>query len=194
MPLIAPIDRDLELSTDRLVLEPITVEHAPEMAQVLSDPELYHFIPSDPPSIADLVERYRRWMARISPRQDELWLNWAARRRLDGHLVGHFQAGLNEQRDATIAYMVGCRYQRRGYALEALVAICSHLRNVFDAKRIRAWIDTRNHASIELVRKLGMREAERIDRADFFKGSSSDEFVFEVPADSVSPESDAKSS
>ncbi|MBP9708765.1 MAG: GNAT family N-acetyltransferase [Oligoflexales bacterium] len=48
------------------------------------------------------------------------------------------------------------------------------------AKSVKAWIDTRNLASINLVKKLGMTQVEFIAKADHFKGTDSDEFVFRI--------------
>lgn len=45
--------------------------------------------------------------------------------------------------------------------------------------RAEAFIDTRNQPSIRLVTRLGFRQVRTIENADHFKGSSSDEVVFE---------------
>lgn len=177
-----PRDEELLLHSKRLVLEPLTVAHAAEMLPVISSPELYTFLPSDAPSLTSLRELYHRWTARLSPDGDEIWLNWSARQRNSRAFVGHFQAALDGNGIATIAYLVGSSYQRRGYAHEALSVVCGYLSNTLQANTVRAWIDTRNQASIAVARRLGMRQVGFVPRADRFKGSFSDEFVFELTA------------
>jgi len=149
------------------------------MVSVLNAQELYQFIPSDPPSREALQALYTRWEKRISPDGTELWLNWIARLEQTEIAVGHFQAGLKNSGEAYIAYTVGKDHQRRGYAFEALTEICRLLRDSLGADPIKAWIDSRNTASIELVKKLGMKQVGSIENADHFKGTQSDEVIFQ---------------
>jgi len=153
-------------------LEPIVVEHAEEM--------LHTFIPSDPFELEQLQRRYKIWERRISKEKDEVWLNWAARENKSGELIGHFQAGVRMDLDSYIAYVVNSKYQRQGYAYEALVETINFLKNNMNLKNVKAWIDTRNTASIGLVKRSGMNQVNFLKDADHFKGSSSDEYVYEL--------------
>jgi RimJ/RimL family protein N-acetyltransferase len=172
-------DSLLQFETPRLVMEPITASHAPEMALLLADPQLFEFLPSDPPSVNELAKLYGYWEARRSPDGSELWLNWAGRRTDTNDVVGHFQAGVESDGSASIAYTVGLRHQRRGFATEAMSAVCDLLDQFLRVHTIRAWIDTRNAASINLVQRIGLRKNQYIENADNFKGSPSHEYVFE---------------
>lgn len=167
-----------ELKTERLTLEPITEAHAKELCEFFSDPELHHFVPFEPPTLEQQKERCMKWAARRSPDGTELWLNWAARDKASGHIAAHIQAGMKEDRIASIGYVVGRKFQRKGIATEALVAAFEYLRSSLGAREVKAWSDTRNEASHALAKKLGMVQVEYIKDADFFKGKSSDEFVF----------------
>ncbi len=173
-------DLELRIETDRLILEPICERHALDMTTLLSDPDLHTFIPSDPPTLEKLKSQYKYWESRISPKEDELWLNWVGRLKSNGRIVGHFQAGVKTSLEATIAYMIGKDFQRQGFAFEGLTKVIDLLFEGTRAKSVKAWIDTRNQASINLVKKLGMNQVEFIAKADHFKGSDSDEFVFEL--------------
>lgn len=175
-----PDDSTLLLETVRLTLESVAICHAAEMVQLLADEALHRFVPSDPPTLHALEDTYRYWEKRISPKGDELWLNWIAREKRSKLAIGHFQAGIKASGEASIAYTVGIKFQRRGFALEALKEICQFLENKIKAAPIKAWIDTRNIASISLVKKLGMNQIATIENADQFKGASSDEFVFQL--------------
>ena len=60
------------ISTARLDLLPLAVEHAQEMAAVLADPALHTFIGGEPASRAALRARYERLVAG-SPDPAESW-------------------------------------------------------------------------------------------------------------------------
>ncbi len=179
MVLKAPSDKTLLIETDRLTLEPILVSHAKEMFALLRDPDLYKFIPQDPPELTKLEKTYDFWSKRCSPTGDELWLNWAARMRKTGEVIGHFQAGVKEGTESNLGYTVGLRFQRQGFAMEALQAIFLFLNREMKLESIKAWIDARNFASIALVEKLGMVQIGFIKNAAHFKGADSDEYIYQ---------------
>ena len=83
---------------------------------------------------------------------------------------------------AWMAYFVFAQFQRKGVGQEACTEVLRYLYEEYQVKTVTLWIDTRNHASNALARKLGFRQERRIDNADFFKGSRSDEFVYTLDA------------
>lgn len=167
-----------ELRSPRLVLEPITEAHAAELCDLLSDEGLHAFVPSTPLSLDQQRERCAKWALRRSPDSKELWLNWLAREVSTGRPVGHFQAGSTKERIASIGYVVAQSYQGQGMASEALRVIFDYLQTTLNAVEVKAWSDTRNMASHRVAAKLGMTQVDFIKDADFFKGATSDEFVF----------------
>jgi ribosomal-protein-alanine N-acetyltransferase len=177
---VLPSDEKLRIETDRLVLEPVLKTHAVEMFSLQLDPALYTFVPHTPLSLEELESRYEKWQTRRSPLGNELWLNWVARRKTDSQVVGHFQAGVELTGDATIAYTVGRQFQKQGYAYESLEAMVRLLGSTLSSETIKAWVDTRNMASIGLLKKLGFSQVLNLPNADFFKGEKSDEYVFEL--------------
>ncbi|MEY9991562.1 RimJ/RimL family protein N-acetyltransferase [Streptomyces sp. V4I8] len=109
--------------TARLDLLPLRVEHAEEMAVVLSDPALHTFIGGAPLSPADLRARYERLVAG-SPDPAVSWCNWVLRLRAEARLVGTVQATISarhplDDHGAEIAWTVGAPWQGRGFASEA---------------------------------------------------------------------------
>jgi ribosomal-protein-alanine N-acetyltransferase len=154
--------------------------HAVEMLVLQSDPALYAFIPHNPLSLADLEARYEKWQARRSPLGNELWLNWIAREKKSAQVIGHIQAGVQTDRSVTIAYTIGKEFHRQGFAFEALQTLIDWLKTQLGSKKINAWVDTRNTASIELLKKLQFVQTQHLPNADFFKNEKSDEFVFEL--------------
>lgn len=144
---------------------------------------VYDFVPQDPPELEKLEKTYGFWSKRISPAEDELWLNWGARLKSTNEIIGHFQAGVKEGPDSNLAYTVGRKFQRLGFASEAIRAIISMLGSKLSIPCLKAWIDTRNFPSIKLVEKLGMVRVGFVKNADNFKGSNSDEFIYQFTFD-----------
>jgi RimJ/RimL family protein N-acetyltransferase len=116
-----------------VALEPLRVEHAAEMADVLGEPA------------RALAAVYERRVAK-GPR----WRNWIVR--VDGVAVGYVQATIAD--DATeVAWVIGERWRGRGYATAAARAMLAEL----GAERVVAHIDEANVASQGVARALGMR-------------------------------------
>ena len=175
--LVRPFDQP-SLETSRLTLEPILESHGEELWELFRDPELHHFVPFEPLSLEKQKERCARWAKRRSPDGTELWLNWVGRDKQSQKVAAHFQAGVKADGTASIGYLVSRDFQRKGIATEGLIAVFKYLREGLAVKEVRAWSDTRNHASHRLAEKLGLVQVQVIKDADFFKGASSDEFVF----------------
>ncbi|MDQ2828084.1 MAG: GNAT family N-acetyltransferase [Chloroflexota bacterium] len=72
----------------RLLLEPLAASHAATLYAALQSPELYTFIPQDPPpSPHGLEARYAALSTRRSSDGREAWLNWVMRQRATGAFV-----------------------------------------------------------------------------------------------------------
>lgn len=164
--------------TERLQIEPLESRHAAELHVVLSDPQIYRFIPQDPPSLDQLEKRYKYLERRISPDGAVQWLNWALRQRETGNLIGTIQATVLADKTAMVAYELGPGYWGQGYATEALKWLLDSWNDSGEVHSARACVDTRNKASIRLLERLGFERIDAIKDADFFKGESSDEYVY----------------
>ncbi|GAA0420611.1 GNAT family N-acetyltransferase [Streptomyces luteireticuli] len=108
------------ISTRRLDLLPLHVEHAEEMAAVLSDPALHTFIGGRPDTPQALRSRYQRLTAG-SPDPAVSWLNWVIQLRGECCLTGTVQATVSPSGHgpiAEIAWVVGTPWQGRGIAIE----------------------------------------------------------------------------
>ncbi len=180
---MALLQRMMELAeqpvfTEDIRLEPQLPDHAALLFNGFSDPELYTFIPQEPPvSIDWLRARYQRLSGRRSPDGTEAWLNWAV-----FHIPSQRYAGLVEVTvrgtAADIAYFVFRQSQGHGIGRKAVGGIVAllHDNGVVD---IGASIDTRNVRSIALVTALGFEQVAFVEAADTFKGTVSDEFRFQ---------------
>lgn len=161
-------------------LELLRPEHAAEMLEGLSAVEGYHFIPDEPP--ADLVELTRKYERQARGRSDdgtELWCNWIIRDAATYAALGYTQATIRD-RSALIGYHVFPSFWRSGVGHAALSETLNELFSREDVDRVWALVDTRNTASIALLKKLGFLIVGRREEAEFFKGEVSDEWEFEL--------------
>ena len=170
-----------EIETARFRLEPLTRFHAAELFSLLSDPELYRFIPQEPPASLEALEaRYSRLELRQSSRGDQDWLNWVIRSKGSKQCVGRVEVTLPRDGSALLAYEVGTAHWGNGVGTEACSAVLASLARDYEVERVVAEVDTRNIPSIKLLERLRFtRKAVKID-ADFFKGAPSDEAMYEL--------------
>jgi RimJ/RimL family protein N-acetyltransferase len=154
MPLWPTADR---LEGPRLTLEPLRVEHAVEMAPVLSDSALYVHIGGSPPSLDELRARYSRQSVGTSPDGRNGWLNWVLRLRDVGRPVGFVQVTLGggEPMEAALAWLVAPSEQGAGLATEATTTVVEWLRSV-GTTTLTAHIHPDNAASATVARRLGL--------------------------------------
>ena len=168
------------LESARLRLEPLTLSHAWVVYEHLLDQRLYQFIPCDPPlSLQALENRYSALSSRVSPNEQETWLNWAMRLHTTDTYVGLLEAML-EARTAKLAYLTFPSFWRQGYAKEGCHCLLTHLFNDWGITSITADVDTRNVASIQLLKTFGFERIATRTNADFFKGSASHEYQYRL--------------
>ncbi len=96
------------LHTQRLVLEPLKQHHAALLYPILQDPQIYCYIPQEPPtSIEILQQHYQKLERRLSPTDEEAWLNWAVCLKSREQFIGRVEASISSKRSADFAYMFG---------------------------------------------------------------------------------------
>jgi RimJ/RimL family protein N-acetyltransferase len=143
---------------ERIRLEPLTAAHAAELYTALRDPDIYTFIPDQPPaSLAALTERYRRLESRCSPDGSQQWLNWVVRRSEDRQCVGYIQATIHRASTADFAFVLAPSVWGLGLAREAASAVLPVLSSDYGATSIFATVDRRNQRSIGLLTRLGFQ-------------------------------------
>jgi RimJ/RimL family protein N-acetyltransferase len=147
------------VGTARLILEPLTVQHADEMVAVLASPELYTFIGGRPPTLAELRTRYAAQAVGRSADGAEQWLNWIVRERRTATAVGFVQATVrmrNGDPVASVAWLLGPGGQHRGFATEAATAMLGWLRS-HEVTAVDAYIRPDHDASRAVARRCGLR-------------------------------------
>jgi RimJ/RimL family protein N-acetyltransferase len=145
------------ITTPRLELLPLAVEHAAEMAGVLSDPALHTFTGGIPDTPQGLRSRYQR-MTAGSPDPAVSWLNWVIRLRDQACLTGTVQATISASvhgPHAEIAWVVGTAWQGRGIATEAARGLVDWLGQQ-PIQAVIAHIHPDHHASAAVAAAAGL--------------------------------------
>lgn len=150
----APVPPAAALTSDRLVLEPLRVEHATELVVVLDDSRLHEFTGGRPESLDELAARYARQVTGRSADGTQQWLNWVLRRRDDGRAAGHVQATVVDD-TAEVAWVVGTVHQGHGFAREGARAMADWLA-AHGVRRLVAHVHPDHAASAAVARSLGM--------------------------------------
>ncbi|MOA34569.1 hypothetical protein D3C78_1559470 [compost metagenome] len=131
--------------------------------------------------MGELASRYERVSRRYSADKKEIWLNWVIIGRESGQYLGYVQTTVMIDKGwAYIAYHVFSQYQKKGVAKKCVSMLVDFLFNNYKLSHVDALIDTRNIASIGLVESLELKKINELKNADFFKGSTSDEFHYRV--------------
>ena len=148
------------LASRRLLLEPLRVDHADELAPVLSDRSLYRFTGGAPPTAAELRARFEAQTQGGSPDGRSCWLNWVVREQATNRVVGTVQATVKLGGSAPVAdlaWVIGASHQGNGFAKEAAAAMAAWLREQ-GVGRLRAQIHPRHEASNQVARSIGLEQ------------------------------------
>jgi RimJ/RimL family protein N-acetyltransferase len=147
------------LAAGELVLEPLVVDHAEAMFEVLGDPALYRYLDyPPPPSIEHLRSVYASVQTRMSPDGSQLWLNWIVR--LPGQPpMGYVQATVAADENAWLGYLFSREHWGRGYATQATRAVLDHVASAYGVTRFLATVEAPNHRSIRLLERVGFHGA-----------------------------------
>lgn len=141
-------------------LDPLTPADADALHAVLDDPELHTFTGGEPATAEQWREQVDRWQTGRSPDGTAQWLNWVVRDDA-GHVVGHLQATVTGS-TAELAWVIGSRWQGRGYATAAARTAAGLLRAA-GAETLCARIHPQHLASQRVALALGLHDTGDVD-------------------------------
>jgi RimJ/RimL family protein N-acetyltransferase len=169
----------LTTRTARLVLRPFETEDFDAYRVYHQRADVYRFLYSAPPEPETLRSNFE---AARHPRltYDGDTLRLAVERADDAAVIGEVLLKLADSaaRQAEVGYIFNPRFSGVGYATEAVRAMIGIGFRTFGFHRIFARIDTRNHGSVGIVERLGLRREAHFIQNDRFDGVWGDEFVY----------------
>ena len=170
------------IESRRLRLRPLEVSDEDDLFAYQSDPEIVRYIPWP----ARTREQVRAALAayagprRLSEDGDAAVLAMVEKQ--SGRVIGQSNLGIESvtDRHASVGYVVGAAFAGRGFATEATAAMLDYAFDVLRMHRVSAQIDTRNHASAAVARKLGMRREAEFVENEWFKGAWSSSWIYAI--------------
>lgn len=163
-----------------LRLERIKEFHADQVFKEFSDPRIYYFIPSNPPSSLEALEAmFRKFEKGTSPDGTQIWLNWLVSNNEKGTYIAWLQSTISGK-TAEISYVVFPSYWKMGYGFRSVNLMIEFLKANYTLERIRAIMSTSNTASISLATKVGMNLVDTVQNGDELSSGISSEFIYEM--------------
>jgi RimJ/RimL family protein N-acetyltransferase len=142
-------------STDRLIIETLTTEHAAGLLTALDDPSVGELIGGpDVTTLDALIDRIER-VSRGPGEQyhPEQWHNFAVMLRADRTIIGRVEASTYDDW-AEIAYVFGPQWSGHGYATEAVRWLIAELHDL-GADELWAAVHPDNTRSLRLLERVG---------------------------------------
>lgn len=143
------------MTTDRLVMRPVTMEDAPDMFSYSRDPETSKYLLWEPHPDLRFTENHIRELLR----QYRLltFFDWALTDKESGRMIGTagFTRILPNKRRAEISYVLSPAYHRRGLAAEAAGAVIAFGFEELNMRALYCRIMEENLASRKVAQKLG---------------------------------------
>lgn len=156
------------ITSERLRLEPLAVEHATEMINVLADPSLYEYTGGEAPSGEQLRRRYAAQALGQSEDGSQGWFNWIVKLQDGGTPVGFVQATVDQRGhdlEANIAWVISPAHQGKWIASEATGAMIGWLKANGISKYV-AFVHPEHYASIGVARNQGLHPTSFIEEGE----------------------------
>jgi RimJ/RimL family protein N-acetyltransferase len=171
--------------TERLLLRPLAMADADALLAYRGRDDVSRYVPFEPMSRDDIVERIAGRWARTELTDEGQSLTLGAQLAGTGELAGDVVLFWHSREHAggELGYVFNPALAGRGYATEAAGAMLRLGFSELGLHRIVARIDERNEPSLRLARRLGMRQEARLVRNERFKGEWSTEVDFAMLAE-----------
>ncbi|MBC7538804.1 MAG: GNAT family N-acetyltransferase [Bacteriovorax sp.] len=168
------------IQTERLILEPLRLDHAEFFYELYQDTKIYKYIDSGvPQSLEWLREQFAILETRrLDKIKADLW-DWAVYSPEENSYIGRAEYTLYDDGRCNVAYVFFSSFWRKGYAYEAMRASLDYIQKERLGVKYIIECDTFNQASMAMARKLDFTYVKTIKNACILHGRESDEHCFE---------------
>ncbi|HEY0550025.1 MAG TPA: GNAT family protein [Verrucomicrobiae bacterium] len=146
------------ITTPRLVLRRLAATDWEDLVEFLSDEELFQYVqdgPFDEKEVVEWLASDRRVKLTTPGTTFSLAIELQSKAKVIGTIYLHSTDEFRSQTNVRI--YVSRKFQRQGFATEALKAVLEFCFDSIALHRVSAWCDSRNIAACCLAAKAGMR-------------------------------------
>jgi RimJ/RimL family protein N-acetyltransferase len=170
--------------TDRMRLRPYALDDFEQFHELHRRDDVARYLPwetRDEEASRAALERHQKRTVEV----DGDGISLAGLDAGTDRLVGEFVLILRsvQHRGAEVGYVVHPDFQGRGLATEGARHMLGIAFDDLDLHRVVARLDSRNHASAAVLKRLGMRHEAHLVQNEWFKGEWGDEDDFAILAD-----------
>ena len=165
------------LETERLVLRQITLEDAPDIFALRSDPDAMKYIGRPRPKVVADVHELIASMNELTVR-----IQWGATLRNESQIIGTIGYHLIEKQHdrAEIGYMLHPNYWNKGLMSEAIIAVVDFGFGKIGLHSIEARIDPENKQSAKILVKNGFTKEGHLKESFFYNGRFCDTGIYSL--------------
>ncbi|MFN8620886.1 MAG: GNAT family protein [Chloroflexota bacterium] len=175
----------LPILTERLALRQARAEDLDLWAALEADPEVVRYLYIDVMPRERSAERLAAAIPRVRFSAEHDAVQLIMERRDTGAAIGHVLLAWTSEihRAGEIGWVLAPAHVGHGYATEAARALLALGFDGLGLHRIVARADARNHASVRVMRRLGMRLEAHLVENEWIKGEWTDEVIAAILED-----------
>lgn len=169
------------LETDRLRIRETTIRDVDEFYRLYADPEMTRYMEGLFENPEDEKKYQKDYIDKVYSLMG--FGVWTIVRKEDGAVIG--RAGYSVRNgfdEIELGFLIGTRYQRRGYCLEACRAILDYGRDMLLFGRVMTLVKAENLVSIHICEKLGFKKTESVEVEEDIYGGTYDSGKKAVPS------------
>jgi RimJ/RimL family protein N-acetyltransferase len=170
------------LRTERLVLRTMTPDDAPDVHAYQSREDVCRYLPFEPRSREEVDAKVAQFSQAVTLAADGDYWQLAMER--SGRVIGDVYFTIRSVANATgeIGWTMHPEFHGLGYMTEAATAVLELAFGPIGLHRVFANLDPRNHGSVALCGRLGMRHEAHFVEDLWFKGEWGDTGIHAILA------------
>ncbi len=162
------------LKTKRLLVRETTIEDVDEFYKLYKDPSMTLYMEG----LFEDPEDEKRYQKDYIDKVYSLmgFGVWTLQRLEDGKVIG--RAGYSVRNgfdEIELGFLIGSKYQRQGYCMEACRAILDYGRNVLMLESVQTLVKAENQVSVHICQKLGFKVEEEVNVEENIYGNEYNE-------------------
>ena len=165
--------------TARLIIRRIRQSDCEAVFKYRSDPVNMRCQLWLPETVRD-VEEFVEKTSEIEFGAPDTWFQLVLISKATDQVIGdigvRFPGSMPQQ--AEVGGTLAPKYQRQGYATEALSAVLDYLFIEMDRHRVFASTDPSNNSAVELLKRIGMRKEAHLRKSQLVRGEWADDFIY----------------